>query len=82
MSDLDRFKKLSQEVEDAKIQSGILKGKISMLSDQIRKCGFKNSKDAKRKIPKLKKKIKKDKNSFNSLLLKFKNKYFEGRIND
>ena len=76
-NDLEKFRRLKQKIEDAKIESGILKGKISTLSNQLRQYGFKNIRDLKRKLPKLKRKVAKDKKKFNKLLVEFEKTFFK-----
>jgi len=76
-NDLEKFKQLKQKIEDAKIQTEILKGKIGTLSNQLRQYGFKNIRDVKRKLPKLKRKVEKDKKKFNKLLVEFEKTFFK-----
>lgn len=78
-SGIETFKRLQRQIEDAKIQSGILRGKLISLSSQLKKYGFKNIKDTRKQLPKLQKKIQKEENKFNKLIIQFKNEYFKER---
>lgn len=77
---IEIFKRIQRELEDAKTQSNILKGKLLSLSSQLKVSGFKNIKDAKRQLPKLKIKLKKQEEEFEILINQFKNKYLKERI--
>lgn len=78
-NNIEVFKKIQKEIEDAKMQSNILKGKLLSLSSQLKKHGFKNIKDAKRQMPKLKKELEKQEKSFKDLINQFQNKYLKER---
>lgn len=74
------FKRTQEELEDAKTQTNILKGKLLSLSSQLKMLGFKNIKDAKKQLPKLKLQLKKQEREFEVLINQFKNKYLKERI--
>ena len=78
-NNIEIFNKIQKEIEDAKMQSNILKGKLLSLSSQLKQHGFKSIKDAKRQIPKLKKELEKQEGNFEDLINQFQNKYLKER---
>lgn len=75
-NNIETFKRIQKEIEEAKMQSGILKGKLLSLSSQLKKYGFKSIKDAQIRIPKLKTQLEKQEREFKNLINQFESKYF------
>lgn len=78
-SGVETFKRLQKEIEEAKTQANILRGRLLSLSSQLKKYGFKNIKDARKRQSKLKEGLQKEENKFNKLIIQFENKYFKER---